>query len=125
MKTAENVDYLVLDVEGNGQHPPDLVELAIVPVHGGQIGTARSWLLRPTRPITGLARRIHGIGNHDIADAPTIDEVRDDIRAAFDLAHDLPSGLAPHRATYDAIVTARLFTRLSPMTGPAGAGRLF
>jgi exodeoxyribonuclease X len=180
MTTTEDVDYLVVDVEDNGQHPPDLVELAIVPVHGGQIGAARSWLLRPTRPITGLARRIHGISNHDLADAPTIREVRDDIRAALegahvvahnahvdldvlqrelpgwqptevhdtlrlarrllpeqpnhqlgtlvaalDLAHDLPSGLTPHRATYDAIVTARLFTRLAAMTGPAGAGRLF
>ena len=35
---------------------------------------------------------------------------------AFDLARDLPSGLRPHRASYDALVTARLFVRLA--TGP-------
>ena len=39
---------------------------------------------------------------------------------AFKLADDLPDGLAPHRATYDALVTARLFVRLAtlPDMGP-------
>ena len=32
---------------------------------------------------------------------------------AFDLARDLPSGLRPHRASYDALVTARLFVHLA------------
>jgi exodeoxyribonuclease X len=32
---------------------------------------------------------------------------------AFDLARDLPTGLRPHRATYDALVTARLFVHLA------------
>jgi DNA polymerase III epsilon subunit-like protein len=32
---------------------------------------------------------------------------------AFDLARDLPSGLRPHRAAYDALVTARLFVHLA------------
>ncbi|SRR6266545_628353 len=32
---------------------------------------------------------------------------------AFDLARDLPTGLRPHRAAYDALVTARLFVHLA------------
>jgi exodeoxyribonuclease X len=38
---------------------------------------------------------------------------------ALDLACDLPGGLRPHRATYDALVTARLFIHLA--TDPDGA----
>ena len=33
--------------------------------------------------------------------------------SAFSLADGLPAGLSPHRATYDALVTARLFVRLA------------
>src|SRR5262249_37183502 len=33
--------------------------------------------------------------------------------AALPLADGLPAGLSPHRATYDALVTARLFLRLA------------
>ena len=29
-----SLDYVVVDVEGNGQHPADLVELAVVPIRG-------------------------------------------------------------------------------------------
>jgi exodeoxyribonuclease X len=32
--------------------------------------------------------------------------------SAFSLADGLPAGLSPHRATYDVLVTARLFLRL-------------
>jgi len=34
---------------------------------------------------------------------------------AFKLAEGLPDGLSPHRATYDALVTARLFVRLATL----------
>ncbi|MGH3924476.1 MAG: 3'-5' exonuclease, partial [Pseudonocardiaceae bacterium] len=34
----------------------------------------------------------------------------------FKLAEDLPDGLIPHRATYDALVTARLFVRLTTLS---------
>ncbi|MGH3610554.1 MAG: exonuclease domain-containing protein, partial [Pseudonocardiaceae bacterium] len=34
---------------------------------------------------------------------------------AFTLAEDLPAGLVPHRATYDALVTARLFVHLATL----------
>ncbi|MGH3688356.1 MAG: 3'-5' exonuclease [Pseudonocardiaceae bacterium] len=71
--------YLVVDVEGNGAHPPDLVELAAVPITGGVIGEPRSWLVRPASPITWQARKVHGITNDDVADQPTFDAIRDTV----------------------------------------------
>lgn len=161
-------DYAVVDVEGNGQRPPDLVEISIVTIEHGTIGLAKNWLVRPPRPITAIARRFHKITDNDVADAPTSAEIEQDLRAAldgrvfvahnagvdlgvvsrelsgfqptqvldtlklarrlipgrdsyklgalvdaFDLARDLPEELAPHRATYDAIVCARLLAHIA------------
>jgi exodeoxyribonuclease X len=45
---------------------------------------------------------------------------------AFDLGRDLPAGLRPHRAAYDALVTARLFVHLATDSdrGPLALGDL-
>jgi len=167
--------YVVVDVEGNGAQPPDLVELAVVPIIGGVIGEPSSWLVRPDTPITHVARKVHGITNDTVADAPVFDAIKSEVLhaltgdgliahnahvdvgvlkrklgewehpeifdtlklarrlfpdassyklgalvEAFTLATELPDGLAPHRATYDALVTARLFVRLAtpPDTRP-------
>jgi exodeoxyribonuclease X len=160
--------FVVIDVEGNGHQPPDLVELAAVPITSGVIGEPSNWLVRPDQPIKYFATRIHGLTDQDVADAPMFDEVADDVLYALDvdaivahnahvdlnvlrrklsdwktpevfdtlrlsrhlfptqpsyrlgalvetfqLADGLPKALAPHRATYDALVTARLFVRLA------------
>lgn len=162
------LDYVVVDVEGNGHQPPDLVELAAVPIVAGAVGEPTSWLVKPNQPITHFARRIHGISNEQVADAPVFAYVEADVRKALDasalIAHhahvdvgvlqrklgewecpevfdtlklarrllpgrpsyklgalvaefDLAQGLndsdGPHRATYDALVTARLFVHLA------------
>jgi exodeoxyribonuclease X len=169
-----DLDYAVTDVEGNGQQPPDLVEVAVLPITAGTIGEPVSWLVRPPRPIASFAARIHGITDTDVLGAPPIAEIGHEIRAAlagraivahnahvdtgvlrrelgdwespevFDtlklarrlltgqpsyklgalvkalgLDHGIPPGLVPHRAAYDVLVTARLFTRLA--AGPDGA----
>lgn len=163
-----NLAYAVVDVEGNGQQPPDLVELAVVPITDGGIEEPVSWLVKPERPIKYFATRIHGITTADVADAPSFESIAGEVRASLDvsaliahnahvdigvlqrelpgwqppevfdtlklarrllpdqpgyklgmlvralnLAEGLPGGLAPHRATYDALVTARLFIRLA------------
>ncbi|WP_131786521.1 3'-5' exonuclease [Protofrankia symbiont of Coriaria ruscifolia] len=167
--------YVVVDVEGNGQQPPDLVELAAVPIVNGTIGEPVSWLVKPELPIKHFATRIHGLTNKDVADAPLFVAIKDDVLAAMDgaalvahnahvdvdvlsrklgdwqrpevfdtlelarrllpkqesyrlgalvetfkLAKGLPEGFTPHRATYDALVAARLFVRLAglPDTRP-------
>jgi DNA polymerase III epsilon subunit-like protein len=166
-----SLNYVVVDVEGNGAQPPDLVELATVPIIGGVIGEASSWLVRTDTPITHFARKIHGIINDAVADAPVFDDIKTDVVhalnaggliahnahvdvgvlqrklgdwecpeifdtlkisrrllpaadsyklgalvEAFNLAKGLPEGLTPHRATYDALVTARLFVRLATLS---------
>ncbi|WP_238935395.1 exonuclease domain-containing protein [Saccharopolyspora spinosa] len=157
-----------MDVEGNGQQPPDLVELAAVPIVDGIIGEPKSWLVRPDQPITHFAKRIHGITNEKVADSPVFAYIEADVLKAldasaliahnahvdvgvlqrklgdwecpevfdtlklarrllpgrktyklgslveeFELDHGLDGEDRPHRATYDAIVTARLFVHLA------------
>ncbi|MFC8415855.1 3'-5' exonuclease [Streptomyces coelicoflavus] len=74
---------LVVDVEGNGTNPPDLVETAALPVRDGRPdkSTAGWWLTRPHRPITPFATRVHGLTNTDLADKPAWADVADRVRA--------------------------------------------
>jgi DNA polymerase III epsilon subunit-like protein len=94
--------YAVVDVEGNGQRPPDLVELAAVPIEAGAIGTPNAWLVRPHRPITPMARRFHKISDDDVADKPNVAEVAAEMRAAVDGAV-----LVAHNAHVDLDVIGR------------------
>ncbi|MGH3697188.1 MAG: 3'-5' exonuclease [Pseudonocardiaceae bacterium] len=158
-------------MEGNGQQPPDLVELAAVRITGGIIGEPVSWLVKPETPIKHFVTRIHGLTNNDVANAPVFADVRAEVLSvldadalvahnahvdvgvlqrkledwecpkvfdtlklarcllpdadsyklgnlaeAFKLAEGLPEDLTPHRATYDTLVTARLFVRLANTT---------
>ncbi|MEV0286248.1 3'-5' exonuclease [Kribbella sp. NPDC050820] len=158
----------MVDVEGNGQQPPDLVEISIVAIENGTIGPPKTWLVRPPRQITAMARRFHRITDDMVAAAPTIADLDGQLREAlgrtvfvahnvrvdlgvvsrelpgfqpaqvldtlklarrlhpgrgsyklgalidaFGLADGLPSDLVPHRATYDAIVCARLLVHLA------------
>ncbi|MCF4123006.1 3'-5' exonuclease [Antribacter sp. KLBMP9083] len=166
----DDADYVVIDVEGNGARPPELVELAVVPIRAGQVGSPGTWLVRPPSPITWQARAIHGISDADVATAPTIDQIADDVRTVLQdavvVGHNvhvdldvltrslpgwqpleridtlrlarrtwrlpsyrlgalvehrhldagLPAGLRPHRADYDALVTARLLVDLATST---------
>jgi DNA polymerase III epsilon subunit-like protein len=72
---------VVVDVEGNGQRPPEIVELAAVTIDGGVLAAPRSWLVKPERPITALVtRKVHGIRDADVADAPPFIAIRDQVR---------------------------------------------
>ncbi|MET9272157.1 3'-5' exonuclease [Kribbella sp. NPDC003557] len=161
-------DYAVVDVEGNGQRPADLVEISIVAVNSGLIGPPRSWLVRPPRPITPMVRRFHKISDDQVTDAPVVADIEAELREAlhdkvfvahnacvdlgvlgrellgfrparvvdtlkvarrlrpgrkayqlgalvqaFGLATGLSTDLVPHRATYDALVCARLLSHLA------------
>ncbi|MGP4115402.1 3'-5' exonuclease [Streptomyces sp. 4N509B] len=77
---------LVVDVEGNGATPPDLVEIAMLPVAAGAPDTAAAgaWLIRPPVPVTPFATRVHKLTNADLADCPTWTEVADEIGRLLD-----------------------------------------
>jgi exodeoxyribonuclease X len=102
MANWTNLTYVVVDVEGNGQQPPDLVELAAVPVVNGVIGEPMSWLIRPDQPIKFYATRIHGLTDKDVADAPVFADIRDQVLHALNA-----SALVAHNAHVDVSVLRR------------------
>lgn len=178
MTDWKSLNYAVVDVEGNGQQPPDLVELAVVPIRSGVIGEPMSWLVKPEESIKHFATRIHGLTNKDVAECPSFADISGHVLAALDadalvahnahidlsvlqrklgeweapavldtlklarrwlpdlghyrlgelvkaleLAEGLPDDLMPHRATYDALVAARLFVLLAARAGSVEALR--
>lgn len=84
----------IVDVEGNGATPPNLVEVAAIPVENGepQPAAARTWLVRPPAPIPPRITRIHGITNEMVADLselrvpPGVSSCGTESAAAIDLA---------------------------------------
>jgi exodeoxyribonuclease X len=80
----EGHPLVVVDIEGNGGQPPQIVEIAVLPVDGPVTGgDLRSWLVRPSSPITSIARRIHGIGNQEVERKPRWHGVSHDIHQAL------------------------------------------
>lgn len=79
------MELAVVDVEGNGQRPVDIVEIAVVPVSaGGVVGEFRSWLVQPPRPITAIVtEKVHGISNEDVASAPPWADIAHEVMAAL------------------------------------------
>lgn len=102
MANWTSLTYVVVDVEGNGHQPPDLVELAAVPIVGGSIGEPTSWLVRPGQSIMYFATRIHGLTNQDVADAPVFAAIKDEVLAALDA-----DALVAHNAHVDVSVLRR------------------
>jgi len=119
-----SLTYVVVDVEGNGQQPPDLVELAAVPIVNGVIGEPRSWLVRPERPIKHFATQIHGLTDKDVRDAPVFADVMDQVLDALDapaiVAHNAHVDVnvlrrkLPDWKTPEVFDTLRLARRLLP-----------
>ncbi|WP_328747185.1 3'-5' exonuclease [Streptomyces sp. NBC_00285] len=79
MNFASWPTLFVVDVEGNGTNPPDLVEIAALPVRAGvpDTTTAGAWLIRPERPVTARAAGIHGLTNEVLADQPVWAQLAD------------------------------------------------
>jgi DNA polymerase III epsilon subunit-like protein len=72
---------LVVDVEGNGANPPDVVEVAALPIRDGHPETAAvgAWLIRPPVPVTAFAAKVHGLTNERLARYPAWPEIRDGV----------------------------------------------
>lgn len=78
-------NYVVVDVEGNGQKLPDIVEIAVQPftMNKVSLNDSRSWLVRPPRKITHFARNIHGIENATVVTCPTWNEIENEVFQAI------------------------------------------
>jgi DNA polymerase III epsilon subunit-like protein len=74
---------VVVDVEGNGQREPEIVEIAALPIAGPTPAAPtdlRTWLVRPQQPITPIVtRKVHGISNDDVAACPSWQDVAADV----------------------------------------------
>lgn len=69
-----------VDVEGSGKSPPEIVELAIAEMKGLTLtGRRKHWRFKPKKGISPIASRIHGIWDEDVADAPDLEDVVDDV----------------------------------------------
>lgn len=76
----DHKQFWVIDVEGNGGTPPEIVELAMVQVAGLEVtSTVKHWLIRPTMPIAPHVSRIHGLTDEDVRDAPYFSDIEDDL----------------------------------------------
>ncbi|MEV6132104.1 3'-5' exonuclease [Streptomyces violaceusniger] len=78
----------VVDVEGNGANPPDLVEVAALPLRDGgpDTSTAGAWLIRPPRPVTSRAASIHGLTNGLLAQSPVWGEIAEQVHGLLGTA---------------------------------------
>ncbi|GAA3985781.1 3'-5' exonuclease [Streptomyces plumbiresistens] len=105
---------LVVDVEGNGTTPPDLVEIAALPIRDGRpdTSTAKAWLIRPARPVTAHAASIHGLTMDVLEDQPRWPQIADTVRSFL-----ATTWIAAHNAH----VEYRELGRHLPGWAPAGA----
>lgn len=104
-----NLSFVGVDVEGNGQQPPDLVELAAVSVVDGVVGEPVSWLVKPETPIKYFATRIHGLTTKDVANCPSFESVKVDVLMA--LSHP---AIVAHNAHVDLDILSRKLTGWEP-----------
>lgn len=77
---VETDHFWVVDVEGSGGSPPEIVELAMLELKGFVLtDNKRHWFVRPGHGIKPTATRIHGLTDDDVADAPFFDDIADDV----------------------------------------------
>lgn len=117
--------FWVIDVEGSGGTPPEIVELAMLELLDLQLsGREMHCLVKPAGPIHPAATRIHGITDDDVSSAPAFEDISDDVLLWLDdapiIGHNVRVELdAISRATPDwhpksAIDTLQLAKALRP-----------
>lgn len=107
----------ILDTEGNGEHPGEIIELAAVEMIDFTLtGRYREWRFRPKQPIHPRATRIHGITNRDLRHcAPItdhIDEIRDVLGEHAIAGHAVHVELAALQRVLEGWVPVRAYDTL-------------
>lgn len=76
---------VVVDIEGNGQVPPDLIEISIqrFSFETENEENPFSSLIKPPRPITSRVIEIHGIDNETVRNSPSWNEIKEDVDKAL------------------------------------------
>ncbi|TKV71663.1 3'-5' exonuclease [Bradyrhizobium elkanii] len=102
--------FCVVDVEGNGGSPPEIVELAMIELNRLVLTDhRRHWLVQPTQSIKPSATRIHGITDADLIGAPAIEDIAEDI---LDWLSDSP--IVGHNVRIELEIMTRSFDGWRP-----------
>lgn len=101
---------IIVDVEGNGHTPPDLVEVGIASFPPMENRELLSWLIKPVNRITWQAQRIHGIKNAELESCPSWAEIMDDVEQ-----HLQNRWFVAHNASVDYGVMKRHLPEWSPV----------
>lgn len=105
-----NQRYWVIDTEGNGANPSEIIQLGMVEMTGNDItGRTHLWHFRPTTPITPYVERMTGITNASIADQPNFSEKSEEI---LDAIGDTP--IIAHAADADYEGLKRMMPQWKP-----------
>lgn len=100
--------FVAVDVETTGLDDllDRIVEIGIAEYSGGTLVSEFSSMVNPQRPISPSASRVNGITDQDVADAPTYDEIAQQVA-------DRISGkiLIAHNARFDTAFVRRLLLR--------------
>ncbi len=91
-------DYVVVDIETNGQNGPSgrITEIAVVKVRGGEVIGEWQSLINPGKPITKFVVKLTGITDEMVRDAPPFEEKADSLREFLE-----GSVFVAHNATFD------------------------
>lgn len=96
----EDGNFVVLDTESTALKNAKIVQIAIVDSQGNELLNS---LVNPEIPIPSDAMAIHGITDEMVKDAPTIDQLADQIQAITD-----GKTLIIYNANYDYPILKRL-----------------
>lgn len=70
------IDYSVVDVEGNGQTPQEIIEIAVIQIQKGVVQRdPQVWLIKPNKIVTPQATSLHGISNEDLHSSPSFEDI--------------------------------------------------
>lgn len=104
--------FAVVDVEGNGQSPPEIIEIAIVPVAYGAVSSlAFHSLVKPQQHIRSRVTRFHGLRDADVAEAPSLQDISVDVLRALE---------SDYMVAHNAPVERNILSRSLPMWKPKG-----
>lgn len=102
-------EFVVLDIETSGRRPPEVVELALLVVVGGEVTERFCEMFKPVQAISEAATEVHGISNADVASAPGFGSVAEHVAAVLHGRY-----LVAHNAAVDWNVLRRSMPQARP-----------
>jgi DNA polymerase III epsilon subunit-like protein len=106
-----NKVFWVVDVEGNGASPPEIIELALVEIKDMRLtGRTEYWFVKPKHLISDRVIKIHGITNADVSNAPGIEDIKEEVLSCLE---GYP--IVGHNVVVEVNILKRSFQDYSPI----------